>query len=274
VAEFLGSVTDDHAKVARSLDLLERRAAGRLPWTEVLAGATLPNGRPMPASRRYAEMLVEEDLIPLYQLDGLRFGLDLHNPGNEAGVAGYDPEVLEMAIVADVGYFTHTVPGSSFDSSLPAGEVTLRRAAHGALLGDLLARLVEVTDAGFAYADIQATGWRADVAGRHDRAVHPAPPGTGPWDFLWSITTWGPDRLSDDLVARIGSLEITEGMRAKMDPSERDHYRIERRRLSSGALFLQYRFLFGSELRTTRAACDTPLARQAGLRSTDVLLRT
>jgi hypothetical protein len=48
---------------------------------------------------------------------------------------------------------------------------------------------------------------------------------------------------------------------------------VERRRLASGALFLQYRFLFGSESRGERAAVDTPLARQAGLRSTNLLFR-
>ena len=273
VAAFLGSLTDDPAKVARHIEFLGKRAAGRLPWSQVLVGATLPNGRPMPPSRRYASMLVEEELLPLYGLGGLRFSLDLHNPGNEAGVPGFDPEVVELAIIADTGYFTNTVPGSSFDPTLPPDEVTRQRAANGALLGDLVARLVDATRADFGYADIQATGWRAAAAVTPERVAHPAPPGTGPWEFLWSITVWGPDRIDDGLAARIGSLEITERMRADMDPSERDHYRIERRRLSSGALFLQYRFLFGSELRGTRAACDTPLAQQAGLRSTNLPLR-
>jgi hypothetical protein len=273
VVAFLRTVTDDSSRIARHIDLLERRAAGDLPWATVLAGATLPNGRPMPPSRRYAEMLVAEDRLPLYEIDTLRFSLDLHNPGNEAGIPHYDADRLELALVADIGYFSATTPGTTFDLSVPADELIRRRAANGTLLGDLVARLVEATGAGFAYADISATGWRVSAASSPERVVHAAPTDVRPWDFLWSITAWGPERLDEALAARIERLEITEKMRSAMDASERPHYRLVRRRLACGALFLQYRFLFGTELRSTRAACDTPLARQAGLRSTALLFR-
>lgn len=99
VVQYLRGLTDDEAKIERHLDLLQQRAAGQLPWRDVLIDGVLPNGRPMPPSRRYAEMLVNEERLPLYEADGLRFSLDLHNPGNEAEARGYEPEQLEFAIV-------------------------------------------------------------------------------------------------------------------------------------------------------------------------------
>ena len=273
VAAFLRTVTNDSSRVVQHIDLLERRAAGELPWATVLTGSTLPNGRPMPPSRRYAEMLVVEDRLPLYEIDTLRFSVDLHNPRNEAGIPQYDADRVELALVADIGYFSATTPGTTFDLSAPAEELIRRRAANGEALGDLVARLVEATGAGFAYADISATGWVVSAASSPERVVHAAPTDVRPWDFLWSITAWGPERLDETLAARIDRLELTDEMRSAMDASERPHYRLVRRRLASGALFLQYRFLFGTELRSTRAACDTPLARQVGLRSTALLFR-
>jgi hypothetical protein len=105
--------------------------------------------------------------------------------------------------------------------------------------------------------------------------VHPAPSGIRPWDFLWSITAWGRERLEADprLADRIGRLEITEAMRRRIDQYERPYVRIERRTVGSGATLLQYRWIFGSEGRGTRANLDTPLAKQAGLRSTNLLRR-
>ena len=144
-------------------------------------------------------MLVVEERLPLYTLDGLTFSLDLHNPGNEAAVPDYDPDRLELALVADVGAFTPGVPRSSFPEGLPAEQVARLRTARGAALGDLVARLVESTSADFAYADIQATGWIVDSASRPGSVVHPAPAPLRPWDFLWSITAWGPERLDPAL---------------------------------------------------------------------------
>jgi hypothetical protein len=273
VVRFLASLTSDERRIARHLALLEDRLAGRLDWREILADARLEDGRPKPASRRYAEMLVEEERLPLYDAGPLRFSLDLHNPGNEAGVTGYEPDLLEIAIVADVRYFSAIAPGSVFDMAAGFETVFRQRAASGAMLGELVARLVEAMDAAFAYADIGSTGWVVATATKPDVVVHPAPPFVRPRDFLWSINAWGPAALDPKLEARLAGLTITDAMLARVDPYARPHVRLDRRRLSTGALFLQYRFLFGSESRGERAALDSPLARQAGLRSTHLLFR-
>ena len=44
--------------------------------------------------------------LPLYDVGSLRLSLDLHNPGNEAGIADYDVKQIELALVADVGTST------------------------------------------------------------------------------------------------------------------------------------------------------------------------
>lgn len=273
VERFLSTLTDDVERVASHLAVLEERFAGGLRWKEVFADATLPDGRPMPPSRRYAEQLVTEDRLPLYEEDSLRFSLDLHNPGNEAGVASYDDSTVDIAIVADIGYFA-PAPGSIYTPTMGFEEQARLRAAQGATLGRLVARLFEATGATFAYADIGATGWVVPTAKRPDSVVHPAPDGVGPTDFLWSISVWSPDSLHDSLAERLQALTITDDMLAGIDRFFRSHYRIERNRLPGGALFLQYRWLFGSELRGERARIDTPLARQARLRSTRLLFRS
>lgn len=272
VRRFLAAHASDAATVERHVRVLEERAAGHLPWVELLDGALLPNGRPMPPARRYAEMLVHEDRLPLHDAGPLRFSVDLHNPGNEAGLPEYDAELLELAIVADVGAFA-PAPGTTLDLAQPPDRLAAERADRGAVLGDLVADLVEATTATFAYADIGSTGWRVTASTHPESAVHPAPAGTRPWDFLWSITAWGGDLLAPELAHRLETLEITAAIRERLDRFEREHHRIERRTLASGAAFLQFRWLFGSELRATRAAIDTPLASQLGLRSTSLLLR-
>lgn len=271
--QFLLTLTDDWSRIKRHLTLLENRLRGHLPWGEFLGGATLPNGRPMPASRRYAEMLVSEDQLPLYEVGSLRFSLDLHNPGNEAGVPGYDPNQLELALVADVGQFSDLVAGSVFPPELGFEQWARRRAERGAVLGELVARLFEATQATFAYADIGATGWIVPASKRPESVVHPAPEGVRPYDFLWSISVWSPELLGDRRGDRLERLTLTGAMLGRITAVHRPYYRIERRRLATGALFLQYRFLFGSEARGERAAIDTPLAQQAGLRSTNLLFR-
>lgn len=273
VERFLLTLTDDRRRIERHIAILEERLRGRLPWREILSGATLPNGRPMPPGHRYAEMLLSEEYLPLYDVGSLRFSLDLHNPGNEAAVPEYDATQIEFALVADVGYFTPLTPGSVFPPGSGFEEQARKRAAHGELLGELLARLFEATQATFAYADIEATGWRVSASQRAGSVVHPAPQGVRPQDFLWSISVWSSDLLGDRLGDRLERLTISEQMLARIDRVHRPYYWIKRHRLASGALFLQYRFLFGSEIRNERAAIDTPLARQAGLRSTNLLFR-
>jgi hypothetical protein len=273
VAAFLSTLTTDPSRVDAHLALLDDRLAGRLDWRVELADARLPDGRPMPTSRRYAELLVQEGRLPLYDVGPIRMSVDLHNPGNEAGVAGYDPDLLELAIVADVRYFSSITPGSVFDSSLGFETVFRQRAEHGAILGDLVARLVDALAAPFAYTDISSTGWVVTNAPKKDIVVHPAPPSVRPRDFLWSITAWGETFLEPRLEERLEHLAISPEIMGRVDSYARPHVRLERRRLASGALFIQYRFLFGSEGRGERAALDTPLAKQAGLRSTNLLFR-
>lgn len=273
VARFLAGLGADGDRVARHLALLEDRAAGRLPWAEILADRFLPNGRPMPASRAYAEMLVTEDVLPLYDTGAFPVTIDLHNPQNEAGSPAFDPELLELAIVADVGAFGDIGPDSRFDQAAGLEAVLAQRASHGEILGDLVTAFVEATDADFAYADVGATGWRVDAATSATSVVHTAPAGTGPWDYLWSITAWGPRRLSPDLRDRLDRLTLGDDILAKVDRFIRPHVRLDRRTLATGARFLQYRFLFGSEGRSDRADLDTPLAGALGLRSTNLLFR-
>jgi hypothetical protein len=272
VARFLRTITSDAGHVARHLDVLERRADG-LRWAEEFADARLPDGRPMPPSRRYAETLVDEEILPLYDVDGLRLTLDLHNPHDEGGAAWFDPDRVEVCLVADVRYFSHLAPLTIFDPSAPFEETAARRAANGRLLGNLLARLVEATDAEFAYADIFSTGARLRNAMDPRSVVHPAPSQLQPWDYLWSITVWGPPHLNPDLERRLDGLELTDAMLKRIDPAYRPTFGLDRRTLATGARFLQYRTCFGTESRGERAAVDTPMAKALRLRSTNILYR-
>lgn len=273
VERFLATLTTDATRVQRHLEVLERRATGALTWVEVFAGATLPNGRPLPASRRYAEMLVDEELLPLYDVGELRVTLDLHNPHNEGGAVDWDPDRVELCLVADVRYFSANTPWSIFDPAEPLADTVARRAANGRMLGDLLARLVEMTDAEFAYCDIHSTGGRVRSVKDPNSVVHPGPADLQPWHFLWSITAWNQPHLTSSLAGRLDTLEITEPMLRRIDPAYRPTFALDRRTLSTGARFLQYRTLFGGESRNERAAVDSALAKLLGLRSTNLLFR-
>lgn len=269
VAGFLRQLGAEEARVTWHLDVLEQRYAGRLSWISQLAGRILPSGRPMPPGRAYAEMLVKESSLPLYDADGWPFSLDLHNPDNEAGVAWYDDAEVELAIVADQGAFIGPAigPGRGPDQALR------QRAAHGARLGELVAALSEHVEARFAYADVGSSGGLVAAAARPTSVVHPASRTLRPSDFLWSITLWGPGVLTPELEDRLDRLALDPTWLARVDPSVRPHVRLEQRYLAHGARMLQHRFLFGSELRGERAAIDTPLAEQLGLRSTNLQYR-
>lgn len=269
VVTFLEGLGGDAERIERHIALLDERAAGRQPWATELAGRTLPNGRAMPPGRAYAEMLINEDLLPLYDVGGFPVSLDLHNPANEAGVDDYDPTVLELAIVADVGAFT----GATLDSGLGPEVITAQRAAHGATLGVLVASLADAVRARFAYADISTTGWRVPAATRPESVVHPSSNRLRAWDFLWSINVWDPELVGPDWPDRLARLALDPARLAEIDRHQWPHVRLERRRLDYGGYFLQYRFLFGAEGRGDRAHLDTPLASQLGLRSTNLQLR-
>jgi hypothetical protein len=144
------------------------------------------------------------------------------------------------------------------------------RAVHGARLGELVASLAEHVQAEFAYADVGSTGNLLTSAVRPGSAVHAGPDTPRPQDFLWSITAWGPQALEARLEERLDALSLEPGQLARLDPHVRRHIRLEHRRLPYGARMLQYRFIFGSELRGERAHLDTPLAQQLGLASTNL----
>jgi hypothetical protein len=269
VEAFLRALGADEDRAAYHLSVLDQRAAGRMSWVSQLAGRTLASGRPMPASRAYAQMLVDESTLPLYDAGGWRFSLDLHNPSNEAGVAWYDESVVELAIVADVGVFM----GPAYDGG-GADAAMADRAVHGARLGELVASLAEHVQAMFAYADVSSTGGLLTSATRPGSVVHPGPDTLRPQDFLWSITAWGPRALEGGLKERLDALSLEPEQLARIDPHVRRHVRLEHRRLAYGGRMLQFRFILGSELRGERAYLDTPLAQQLGLRSTNLQFRT
>lgn len=265
VEAFLRDLGADEERAAYHLSVLDQRAAGRISWMSQFADRTLPSGRPMPPGRAYAEMLVEEATLPLYDAGGWLFSLDLHNPGNEAGVAWYDESVVELAIVADVGAFM----GAAYDGG-GADAAMADRAVRGARLGELVANLAQRVGAAFAYVDVGSTGGLVTSASRPASVVHPGPDTLRPSDFLWSITVWGPELLSEDLTTRLDRLRLDPARLAKVDSFVRPHIRLEQRTLGYGGRQLQYRFLFGSELRNERALVDTPLAEGLHLRSTNL----
>lgn len=269
VAAFLQGLGGDAERVGRHLALLDERAAGRRPWLRELAGRTLPNGRPMPPGRAYAELLVAESALPLYDAGGFLVSLDLHNPGNEAGVSWHDPAMVELALVADQSAFT----GEPLDSAGGVEQTLARRAERGARVGELVATLAEQVQARFAYADVGTTGGVVTSATSSTSVVHPAEGPLRPEDFLWSITLWGPELLDPAFEARLEALSIPDAMLAQIDPYIRPHVRLERRRLAYGARMLQFRFLFGSEQRGERAHLDSPLAERLRLWSTNLQYR-
>ena len=104
--------------------------------------------------------------------------------------------------------------------------------------------------------------------------MHPGPDTLLPPDFLWSITVWGPGLLDDDLVSRLDRVQLEPAHLSPARPARtaaRAPGAAERWRTAGG--MLQYRFLFGSELRNERVHIDTPLAEQLGLRSTNLQFR-
>jgi hypothetical protein len=223
----------------------------------------------MPPGRAYAEMLVTESTLPLYDVGGLRVSIDLHNPGNEAEVSWYDPAVVELAIVTDQGALT----GESFDTGGGLEAVMARRAQRGARLGQLVSALAEEVEAPFAYVDVGATGGVVTSASNATSVAHPSATPLRPQDFLWSITLWGPEILDPAFEARLDALTIPEAHLAKIDRYVRPHVRLAHRHLGYGARMLQLRFLFGAEQRGERAHLDSPLAKRLGLRSTNLQYR-
>ncbi len=144
----------------------------------------------------------------------------------------------------------------------------------GQALGKLAARWAEVLEPHFAYADMQYQAGFVQRATNPGSVTHPAPPGTRCWDYLWSLSYWSPELLTPRLAERLRGLTITPEMRARFDPFWAASVRPTWRQLATGGLLVQYRFILGTEGRADRRAVDTPLAKQAGLRTTNLAYRS
>lgn len=261
------SSREDSSRVEEHMEMLRRRWSGELDWTAEL---------PPPVSRAYNSMLLKPVTLPLYRHGPIRFTVDLHNPGNEAAAPDYDPGFVEVELLVHrheiYPWERGTMPdGTKVNYGDPA--MFGRQSVCGEALGDLAARWAEILRPHFAFADMQYAG-----AGFLKRATdansvsNPAPPGTRYWDYLWSLSYWSPELLTEKLEARLKALEFTQAQRAKFDSFWGRGIRPTWRALSTGGLLVQYRFIF-AESRGSRSLVDTPLAKQAGLRTTNLVYR-
>ncbi|MBI2954523.1 MAG: hypothetical protein HYY30_09430 [Chloroflexi bacterium] len=257
----------DLAAVERHLAVLDERWAGALDWTVELA--------PKPA-RSYSEMLLAGGRLPLYRHGPIRFTVDLFNPGNEAKDPTYDPRFLTVELLVhrheiypwDKGVLPD---GTKIDYSNP--EQYGRQVVYGEALGDLTARWAEILEPTFACADMQYLGSRLRTATSPTSVVNPSPAGINYWDYLWSLSYWSPSLLDDKLASHLRRLSFTPQQVAKFDRFWGRGICPTWRQLSTGGLLVQYRFIF-AEHRNSRSAVDTPLARQAGLRTTNIVYRS
>jgi hypothetical protein len=225
----------------------------------------------MPAARLYSAMLLHEDHLPLYTWGDLHWTLDLFNPNNEGADPAYDPQLIVLELLVHTRELYPRRSGTLHDGTpiVPSSPESYGQIArYGAQFGELAARFVEALDPVFACADM--VGLWAFMQTRLNPAAtsNPAPAGSRYWDFLWSLSYWSPALLTDKLAVRLKRLEVTEQMRVKIDRFELQGICPTWRALTTGGLFVQYRYIFGVELRGTRATIDTPLAKQAGLRTT------
>ncbi len=225
----------------------------------------------MPAARRYSAMLLHEDHLPLYTWGDLHWTLDLFNPNNEGADPAYDPQLIVLELLVHTRELYPRRSGTLHDGTpiVPSSPESYGQIAHyGAQFGELAARCVEALDPVFACADMVCLWAFMQTRVNPAATSNPAPAGSRYWDFLWSLSYWSPALLTGKLAVRLKRLEVTEQMRAKIDPFELQGICPRWRALTTGGLFVQYRYIFGVELRGTRATIDTPLAKQAGLRTT------
>jgi len=257
------------AQVDAHLNVLERRFAGELDWTRELPPYPHP-------ARAYVEMLKDGGLLPIYRYGPLQFTVDLLNPQNEAEDPSFDPAHLAIELVMP-RQEVYPLPqgrmpdGRVIDPSSPSGYGLM--AELGAALGELTGCWAEVLKPYFAFADMQYQSRFLNTATNPRSVSHPAPPGTRYWDYLWSLSYWSPELLTPRLSARLQQLTITPQMRARFDRFWSASIRPTWRQLATGGLLVQYRFVFGTEGRADRTAVDTPLAKQAGLRTTKLTYR-
>jgi hypothetical protein len=259
-------------KVKQHLALIERRLSGELNWRTALT-----TERPAQHPKAYTAMLKEEGLLPLYLYGPLVLTVDLFNPNNEAHDPAYDPnfEVIELLVYRDIinpwstGYFPD---GAKIDHS--SIEDYRRLATYGAALGELVGLWAEILQPIFAFSEgLQYHARWLERARSSTSVKNVAPPGTTYWDYLWPLSYWSKALLDDKLAGRLKHLRLAELQLQAVDRFERVGIRPIYKELSTGGLLVQYRFILGAENRTSRARVDTPLAKQAGLRTIELNYR-
>lgn len=270
VGAFMRAVGADAATAAAWTEVLARRAGGQLDWGVELAGGTLPDGRPMPATRRYNDALLSPvpDPLPLFSWPPLSFAVDVWGPGERAGEPGTIG--LELLVHRQVvhpwraGAVLHD--GTVVDLRNP--EHFERLAQYGDAFADLMLWACELFEPVYALSDgMQPIGDFLAKA-KPGRVRHPAPSGARLADYAWALTYWSPERVDDDLRGRLERLELPE--RRKLWP---DGVELEVRKLPGGGMFLRARRILGSEGRSDRANVETPLASQLKLRSNNLIFR-
>jgi hypothetical protein len=263
------SAASDHEKIPAHLALIERRLAGELDWERALGGGPA-------ASRAYTAMLKQEGGLPLYHDPPLVFSADLFNPNDEGNDPAHYPDLIAIELLIHRDFLNPWLSGRLHDGTpIDYGSPACygRMVAYGERFGRLVETWAETLAPVFAFADIQNTGAFMRTRTSPASVRNPAPAGTPYWAYLWPLTYWSPELLNERLEARLTVLALSPDQLAAIDPFERTGIRPTWRRLATGGLLVQYRFIFGTEGRASRTRVDTPLARQAGLRTTSALWR-
>lgn len=247
------------------LDVLDRRAAGVHDWREELAGATFPDGRPMPPVRPYNDALQQVEaaapVVRMWSRGTLPFALDVWGPGERGGER--DTLGLELLVHRTV-----------LEDTGAAGTGPDARAERRAVIGDafaaLMAEACEVFEPVFALSDGMQPVSDFLARATPERVRHPAPAGARLADYAWALAYWSPARLDEDLAARLARIETPPPPRAALVPDGVD---VSVRTLATGGAFLRARRILGAEQRGSRARLETPLAKQLGLHSNHLLYK-
>lgn len=251
----------DSLRVVMHMDVLEQRLAGDLRWDEALDRGA--------ASRRYGDMVEIGGQLPRYEWAPIYLTADLFNPRNESACLGWDPtyEVFELLASTNVlfpwqrGILLDGSPIRPRDPGCYA-----KMSAYGTAFGDAMALGCEKLAPHFACADLKSasTFWARAVATLPESEARQV----RFWDYLWPLSYWSPALLAErpGLAERLESLHLSPQERLKIDAFEQQGIEISTRRLKTGGLFVQYRTILGTELRTSRGTVDEPLARRVGLK--------
>jgi hypothetical protein len=261
----------DGAAIEAWLDLLQRRAAGEHRWDAELDGGVLPDGRPMPAARRYNDGLsgaTTGDLLVLRPAP-LALVVDVWGPGEVGGEPGtLGLELLVRRSVVHPWFGGAKLPdGTIVNLQDPAHYARLAR--YGEAFAAWMARGCELLTPVFALSDGMQPVRDFLGRARPGRVRHPAPAHARIADYAWALAYWAPERVDDDLARRLRALALP----AKR-PMWPDGLELSVRTLATDGTFLRSRTILGSETRASRANWETPLAAQLRLRSNHLLYRT